>query len=495
MTDRRLRVLFATAECAPLVKTGGLADVSVALPAALRRLGIDARVLLPGYPAVLANMHASDARNRPVVDAIPACGKSRLIEAALPNGVPLIVVDHASAYDRPGGPYQSDAGDDWPDNPLRFGLLSKVATMLAGPASPLAWRPDIVHCNDWQTALVPAYLRFAPASARCGTVQTIHNLAYQGSFAPDWIARLGLPPESYTSEGVEFHGQLSFLKAGLYYASAITTVSPTYAREIQSEALGFGMEGLLRWRRNVLTGILNGIDTEEWNPATDRLIAQRYDASMLHAKASNKQALQRILGLAGGPDIPVFGVISRFIEQKGLDLLLAAASRVVSSPAQLVVLGHGEAKLERAFTRLAGEYPGRVAARIGFDNELAHLIEAGADLFVMPSRFEPCGMNQMYSQRYGTPPIVRGTGGLLDSVVDCTPATLAAGTATGFVFTDPNADALCSAIERAIETYRDAKAWREVQRNGMAKDFGWDAAARQYADVYRNVISAGTATD
>jgi starch synthase len=487
MTERPLRVLFATSECAPLVKTGGLGDVSAALPAALRRLGIDARVLLPGYPAVLASARASEARGAPFIDAIPG-GRTRLLEAALPNGVPLVVVDHASAYDRPGDPYQSDAGSDWPDNPLRFGLLSRVATILAGAASPLAWQPDIVHCNDWQTALVPAYLHFAPAPARCGTVQTVHNLAYQGSFASEWVGRLGLPLESYGSEGLEFHGRLSFLKAGLYYASAITTVSPTYAREIQSEALGFGMDGLLRWRRDVLTGILNGIDTEEWNPATDPLIPQRYDASTLPAKATNKEALQRALGLAVEPGIPVLGIISRFIEQKGLDLLLAAIS-AVSLPVQLAVLGQGDAELERAFARLADAHPGRAAARIGFDNELAHLIEAGADLFVMPSRFEPCGMNQMYSQRYGTPPIVRATGGLVDSVVDCSPATLAAGTATGFVFADANADSLRSAIERAAAAYRDARTWRAVQRNGMAKDFGWDAAARQYAEVYRRTTS------
>ncbi|HEX8011054.1 MAG TPA: glycogen synthase GlgA [Casimicrobiaceae bacterium] len=489
MAKRSLSVLFATSECAPLVKTGGLGDVSAALPAALRRLGIDARVLLPGYREVLAGMPAGTAHDLPAGGGI-ATGATRLIETALPHGVPLIVVDHASAYDRPGGPYQSPAGADWPDNPSRFGLLSNVAAMLAGPASPLAWKPDIIHCNDWQTALAPAYLRFASPPVRCATVQTIHNLAYQGSFTPDWVGRLGLPPASFASEGVEFHGRLSFLKAGLYYADAITTVSPTYAREIQSEALGFGMDGLLRWRHDVLAGILNGIDTEEWNPATDALIAQRYDASTLRAKAANKKALQNALGLAQAPDVPVLGAISRFIEQKGLDLLLATAAGAVASPAQLVVLGQGDAELERAFTRLANEHRGRVAVRIGFDNALAHLIEAGADLFVMPSRFEPCGMNQMFSQRYGTPPIVRATGGLIDSVVDCTPATLAAGTATGFAFAAPSADALLAAIRRSIATYRDAQAWSAVQRNGMARDFGWDAAARQYAELYRSLAGA-----
>ncbi|HEX8011082.1 MAG TPA: glycogen/starch synthase [Casimicrobiaceae bacterium] len=315
-----------------------------------------------------------------------------------------------------------------------------------------------------------------------------HNLAYQGSFAADWVEQLGLPAASYASEGVEFHGRLSFLKAGLYYADAITTVSPTYAREIQAAALGFGMEGLLRWRRDALTGILNGIDTEKWNPATDPLIAQRYRPPCPQGRQQAGAAAR-----AGSRKRPTSRCSARSAassSKKGLDLLLAAAARVISLPAQLVVLGQGDAELERAFTRLADEHRGRVAVRIGFDNELAHLIEAGADLFVVPSRFEPRGMNQMFSQRYGTPPVVRATGGLVDSVIDCTPATLGAGVAIGFVFADPTADALLAAIERAIDTYRDAPAWREVQRNGMARDFGWDAAARQYVDVYRSVTGA-----
>lgn len=490
MNDPPLKVLFATSECAPLVKTGGLADVSAALPCALTRLGIDVRVLLPGYPAVRKAAGAA-GRGVPVMDALPGLGVTRLIETTLPNGVPLIVVDQPNLYDRPGGPYQGITGEDWPDNPIRFGLLSKVAAILAGPGSPLAWRPRVTHCNDWQTALAPAYLHFSASSAaRCGTVQTIHNIAYQGLFDPQWVGRLGLPPEAYSIDGVEFHGKLSFLKAGLYYAGAITTVSPTYAREIQTEALGFGLNGLLRGRQDALTGILNGIDTVEWNPATDALLPRRYDARTLDAKAANKQALQRAAGLAAEPGVPLLGVISRLVEQKGLDLLLSVAPAVLALPAQLVLLGQGDHVLESAWSRLASEHPGHVTTRIGFDNELAHLIEAGADVFVMPSRFEPCGINQMYSQRYGTPPIVRATGGLVDSVVDCTPTTLAAATATGFVFTDLDPDALLTAIKRATVTYRDLQAWRKVQRNGMAKEFGWHAAARRYADIYRNVASA-----
>jgi starch synthase len=483
-------VLFATPECAPLIKTGGLADVCAALPAALRRLGIDARVLLPGYPSVRNAVPADRGSELPAVEAIAACGVTHLVEAALPNGVPLIVVEHPSLFDRPGGPYQSQAGEDWPDNALRFGLLSKVAAILAGASSPLSWRPEVLHCNDWQTGLASAYLRFAALpTERCPTLFTIHNLAYQGAWPPEWVTRLGLPAESYSSDGIEFHGRMSFLKAALYYSDAITTVSPTYAREIQSEALGFGLDGLLRWRRDVLSGILNGIDTKEWNPATDPLIPRQYDKTTLDAKAENKRALQQSLGLALEPEVPLLGAVSRLVSQKGLDLLADIAGAIVALPAQLAVLGSGDSDLERRFLQLAARNPDRIAVRIGFDNTLAHRIEAGADAFLMPSRFEPCGMNQMYSQRYGTPPIVRATGGMVDSVVDCNPETVASGTATGFVFADPDAAAFLAAIRRATDMYRNRDAWREVQRNGMAKDFGWDRAAREYAEIYRKLVA------
>jgi starch synthase len=484
--ENAVAVLFVTPECAPWIKTGGLADVSAALPAALRRLGIDARVLLPGYPSVHKVVQGGGRGDLPAVEAIAECGVTHLAEAVLPSGVPVIVVEHPSLYDRPGGPYQSEAGEDWPDNALRFGLLSKVAAILAGASSPLDWRPKILHCNDWQTGLAPAYLRFAaPPAERRATLFTIHNLAYAGAWPREWVTRLGLPAESFSSEGIEFHGRISFLKAALYYADAITTVSPTYAREIQSEALGFGLDGLLRWRRDVLSGILNGIDTEEWDPATDPLLPRRYDTRTLDAKNENKRALQQSLGLAPEPEIPLLGAVSRLVPQKGLDLLADIAGAIAGLPAQLAVLGSGDGDLERRFLQLAARNPRRIAVRIGFDNTLAHLIEAGADAFLMPSRFEPCGMNQMYSQRYGTPPVVRATGGLVDSVVDCNRETVASGMATGFVFDEPEAAAFLAAIRRAIDTYRNRDAWREVQRNGMAKDFGWGRAARQYAEIYR----------
>jgi len=487
--DGGLSVLFATAECAPLVKTGGLADVSAALPAALRRLGIDARVLLPGYRGVLERARV-DTRRGPLIEALPECGPARLVEGRLPSGVPTLIVEHRALYDRPGGPYQGESGADWPDNALRFGLLSKVAATLAGPSSPIVWRPRVLHCNDWQTGLAPAYLGFAPQSERCAVMFTIHNLAYQGSWPREWVARLGLPESSYAPDGLEFHGRMSFLKAGLYYADAITTVSPSYAREIQTDALGCGMDGLLRWRSGALTGILNGIDMEQWNPASDRLIARRYDASTLGAKAENKRSLQAAMGLAAEPDTPLFGTVSRLVLQKGLDLVADVADGIDQIGAQLVVLGTGDAELERRFIDLASRHRGRIAVRIGFDEALAHAIEAGADAFLMPSRFEPCGMNQMYSQRYGTPPVVRATGGLADAVVDCNEATLAAGTATGFVFDEPSAGALRDAIERAMDAHGRPEVWRALQRNGMRRDFGWDRAAREYAGIYRRLASA-----
>jgi len=481
-----LRVLFATSECAPLVKTGGLADVSAALPAALGALGHDIRILLPGYREVLAQLpHSREiARIAPLAD-VPG---ARLLLEQRAAGVPLIVLDCPELYDRSGGPYQTDAGLDWPDNALRFGLLSRVAALLGSSSSPLDWQPQVLHCNDWQTGLAPAYLRYAPG-ARAAALLTVHNLAFQGIFEPGLVAALGLPPDCYGPDGVEYYGKLSFLKAGLQFADAISTVSPGYAREIQGAALGFGLHGLLSWRKDVLHGILNGIDTGLWNPATDPLIECHYSADTLGAKAGNKRALQRRLGLASGRELPLFAVVSRLTEQKGLDWLLEITPQLLALPAQLALLGGGDPQLERGFVALARSRPQEMSATIGFDEPLAHMIEAGADAFLMPSRFEPCGMNQMYSQRYGTPPVVRATGGLADTVVDCNPATLADGSASGFVFHAPSAQALLAAIERAAGAWRDGASWRALQRNGMARDFSWAASARRYAGIYAQLAA------
>jgi starch synthase len=482
----RLAVLFVTSEVAPLIKTGGLADVAGSLPAALMHTGVDVRVLVPGYKQV---MEAVKSKGR--LTSFPALGEmpaSQLLAGKLPSGVPLMILDSPRLYDRPGGPYQ-DSGTDWPDNAVRFGLLSYLAAVLGGPASPISWRPRILHCNDWQTGLAPAYLHFMPGD-KARTVMTIHNLAYQGIFPPTTVSRLGLPPSSFAPDGVEYYGNMSFLKAGLYYADHITTVSPNYAREIQLEPLGMGMQGLLAHRAPVLTGILNGIDTDAWDPETDPYIQRYYNALRLPTKQENKHALQQRLALALDDRIPLLATIGRFTSQKGLDLLLEITPDLLRLPAQLAVLGAGDAVLQEAFLALARANAGHVAVHVGYDEGLAHQIEAGADIFLMPSRFEPCGLNQMYSQRYGTPPVVHDTGGLHDSVVDTQPATLADKTATGFMFELMTADGFTVAVERAIAAYHDKKIWRQLQKNGMARDFSWDASAQRYVQLYRSLVQA-----
>jgi len=478
----KLKVLFATSEVAPLIKTGGLADVSAALPVALAALGVDIRVLVPGYPQVI---DALKTRSRvATLPGLPGIPPANLLASKLPSGLPLLVID-CPIYDRSGGPYQDASATDWQDNDLRFGLLSYVGALLSTPGSPFsAWRPDIVHCNDWQTGLTPVYLNYVHGP-RARTVMTIHNLAYQGIFAPQSANRLGLPPQAFSIDGVEYYGNLSFLKGGLQFCDSITTVSPSYAREIQSDPLGMGLQGLLSRRKDALTGILNGIDTDAWDPESDPYIERYYNSSRLAAKQDNKRALQLRMGLQDAPQIPLFGVVSRLTDQKGLDVLADIVDSLVELPAQLAVLGSGDPALQRRFQMLAQRHVGKVAVQIGFDEGLSHQIEAGADLFVMPSRFEPCGLNQMYSQRYGTPPLVHGTGGLLDSVVDCSPATLKDHTATGFVFVPLDAATLLANCRRAIVAYGDQGIWRQLQKNGMKQDLSWEARARQYLDLYR----------
>jgi starch synthase len=482
---KRIPVLFVTSEVAPLIKTGGLADVAGSLPPALMHAGLDVRVLAPGYKQVMESVKSKGRlASFPALGEMPA---SQLLAGKLPSGVPLLIIDSPVLYDRPGGPYQDTSGNDWPDNALRFGLLSYVAAVLGGPASPISWRPRIVHANDWQTGLAPAYLRFMPGD-KARTVMTIHNLAYQGIFPPTTGSRLGLPPSSFAPDGVEYYGNMSFLKAGLFYADHITTVSPNYAREIQQEPLGMGFQGLLSHRASVLTGILNGIDTDAWDPETDPYIARYYNATRLPAKQENKQALQQRMGLGVDDTIPLLGVIGRFTHQKGFDVIIDAAADLLRMPAQLAVLGTGDVKLQDAFVALARANPGRVAVQVGYDEGLAHQIEAGADIFLMPSRFEPCGLNQMYSQRYGTIPVVHDTGGLHDSVVDVTAETSADKTATGFVFAPVSREGLTAAVKRAIAAYQDKKAWRQLQKNGMACDFSWDASAQHYVDLYESLV-------
>jgi len=481
-----MNILFATSEIHPLSKTGGLADVSGALPAALRRLDMDVRVLIPGYSKVLAAL--PDKTLLTSLD-LPVHGTFKLYSANMPdNTVPLIVIDHPAYFDRRGGPYQDISGQDWPDNYLRFGLLSAVAALLGSAASPLNWPVDIVHCNDWQTGLAPAYLHHSgvPSAA---SLMTIHNLAYQGIFPPHTLTELNLPPSSFSIEGLEYYGNLSFLKAGLYYADHISTVSPSYAAEIQQETLGFGLQGLLSQRRAQLTGIVNGIDTNDWNPASDPHLTHNYKSGDMSGKAAVKRQLQADHCLTQSKDTPLCGIISRMTHQKGQDLLLAIAPQLIEAGVQIIVLGSGDTLLETQLRQLATEYPAQISVVIGYDEGLAHCIEAGADIFLMPSRFEPCGLNQMYSQRYGTPPVVHRTGGLADTVIDTTLATLADGSATGFMFEEATPAAFLAAVQRALISYRNPRQWKQIKKHAMARDFSWEGSARHYQKLYENILT------
>ena len=488
-SPQELRVLFITPEVFPLCKTGGLGDVSAALPAALRALHTDVRLLLPGYPQVLAGVKYKSKVAE--FTALPQFPPATLLSARLSlskaEHIPVFVIDCPGLYNRDGGPYMDEFGRDWPDNALRFGLLSRIGAILASDASPIAWRPHIAHCNDWQSGLTPAYLHFHPGK-KATTLMTIHNLAFQGVFPPGSVVQLGLPPHSFAINGVEYYGNLSFLKAGLFYANHITTVSPNYAEEIQAQLLGFGLQGLLAARRSHLTGIVNGIDVNEWDPTADRHLVKNYNSKKLADKAFNKSALQQQMDLTVNAEIPLFGVISRLSHQKGIDVLIEIAPQLVKIPAQLIVLGSDQAQLEHQLSMLAQAHPSAIAVRIGFNEALSHLIEAGADCFLMPSRFEPCGLNQMYSQRYGTPPVVHATGGLLDTVVDYTPQTLANGRASGFVFDTMNAEHLLATIKRAAAAYHDKKIWHRLQKNGMAKDFSWHTSATAYREIYLSLL-------
>ncbi|HNP26851.1 MAG TPA: glycogen synthase GlgA [Nitrosomonas sp.] len=482
------RVLFITPEVFPLCKTGGLGDVSAALPAALRAMRMDVRLLVPGYPPVMAGLKPK--RKVAEFNMLPQFPSATLRSAKLSvntsTSIPVFIIDCPQLYQREGGPYQDSAGQDWPDNAHRFGLLCKIGAILASDASPLTWRPQIAHCNDWQSGLTPAYLHFHQGH-KASSVITIHNLAFQGSFPPENVVRLGLPSVSFDTHGLEYYSNMSFLKGGLYYADHITTVSPNYAKEIQSEPLGFGMQGLLAARQHQITGIVNGIDENEWNPASDPYIARNYTNKNLSAKTANKQALQQEMGLTVDPAMPLFATIGRITYQKGYDLLLQVASRLVEIPAQLIILGSGDKTLESKLTVLAKSYPGKISVRIGYSESMSHKIEAGADCFLMPSRFEPCGLNQMYSQRYGTPPLVHATGGLSDTVVDCIPSTLHDKSASGFLFDQMTADSFLLAIKQAVAVYRDPKTWQSLQKNGMNKDFSWRTSATAYRKLYQSL--------
>jgi starch synthase len=481
-----MKILFATPECAPYVKTGGLGDVSAALPATLAAMGHDVHLLLPAYRGMKVSGEIGDGVELPPYGPWPA---AQLVPVKLASGVTLVLLACPALYQRPGGPYVDASGHDYHDNALRFGMLSRVAALLGSVHSPLrGWRADVVHVNDWPCALAPLYLAHArmlsPHEPTAGSVLTIHNLAFQGVFPMASADLLGVPHHWRGIDGVEFWGQLSMLKAGVQFADAITTVSPSYAREIQTPAHGVGFDGILRARAAHLHGILNGIDTRLWDPESDPLLPRHFSRGDLQGKAECKAALQARVGLPAERAAMLFAVVSRLTQQKGIDLVLDALPRLLAGGGQLVVLGQGEPGLQHALREAAQRHPKQVAVIIGFDEGLAHLIEAGADAFLMPSRFEPCGLNQMYSQAYGTPPIVAPVGGLRDSVVD---ASADAARGSGFIMTGCDGAGLDDALARALRAWREPKLWKKIQGNGMARDFGWEDSARHYLDIYESV--------
>ncbi len=480
-----MRVLFVASEAQPLIKTGGLADVIGSLPRALERERIDARVLLPAYPQVLER--ARSVRTCAHFDDVAGLGEAWLLAGRMPHGSARILLVRAPRlFERDGTPYEDERGRPWPDNVQRFALLSRVACAVATGRAGIRWVPHLVHAHDWQAGLVPALL-VAHRGGRPPCVFTVHNVAYQGITPLDRFPLLRLPPWMLSMHALEFYGNLSLLKAGIVFGDRITTVSPTYAREIRTPRFGAGLEGVFEQRADDLRGILNGIDDETWNPATDPYLAERYDAEHPGGKRACREALEREMGFSVDPAAPILGIVSRLTHQKGLDLVLAIAPWLVERKMRLVVLGSGDADLAVRFEELARRHQRRIAFRLGYDEPLAHRIEAGADAFVMPSRYEPCGLNQLYSQRYGTPPIVHAVGGLADTVVDLTPETLADDSATGFLFHEPTATALAGAIERMAAAFADPPVWRRIVRAGMRRDFGWSRSARLYAELYREL--------
>lgn len=476
------RVLFATSEVYPLVKTGGLADVSASLPEALCRLNYDVHILLPGYPPAIKAARETGSRRKTRFRI--GQYEVSLWQTRLPGkAVTLWLVDCPPLFERPGNPYQNEKGQDWWDNAHRFELFARVGTMMAMGEAGLDWQPDLVHCNDWQTGLIPVFLDHYPR--RPGTVFTIHNLAYQGVFSHETFRALGLPDSLWRWDHLEFYGHLSFIKGGLVFSDRITTVSPGYAREIQTPEFGHGLDGVLSHRSDRLTGILNGIDDRTWNPEDDPELAFHYGRDHLKNKVRCKARLQRELGLDANAG-PLLGFIGRLVEQKGVDWLIAVMPGLLDRGCQFVVLGSGEARYEEPLRQLAQQWPGQMSLTLGYDEGLSHRITAGSDIFLMPSRFEPCGLNQMYSLRYGTIPVVHAVGGLSDTVTD--PLEAGIGEPNGFRFIKADEQALLATINRALECFSNRKLWRRLQENGMAVDYSWKQRARSYGDLYESIL-------
>ena len=476
-----LKVLSVASEIFPLIKTGGLADVVGALPAALAPEGVEIRTVVPAYPAVTAKLVDAET----AYDYADLFGGPARVLAGRAAGLELFAIDAPHLFDRPGNPYLGPDGLNWPDNARRFAALGRVGADI-GLGAIDAFRPEVVHAHDWQAALAPAYLHYADGP-RPGTAITIHNIAFQGHFPSAVFGELGLPPYAFTIDGVEYFNGVGYLKAGLQLSDRITTVSPTYAREIMTPEFGMALDGLLRARAAVVQGIVNGIDDTVWNPASDPALAQTYSALRIDRRVRNKTALQTRMGLTTGGDRPLLGVVSRLSDQKGLDLLLQALPGVIANGGQLALLGSGEPSLEAGFTAAAAARPDSVGCVLGYDETLAHLIQAGADFIVVPSRFEPCGLTQLCALRYGAPPVVARVGGLADTVIDANEAATAAGVATGVQFYPPSVEALTYALDRALEIGRDPATTRRLRLNGMRSDVSWRGPAKRYAALYRDL--------
>ena len=482
-----MKVLHVAAEVFPLVKTGGLADVLAALPVVQAQQGADVRLLLPGLPAMMEAVQGA----RTVIDIGSCFGalRVRLLLGRMPgSNLPVYLIDAPYLYRRGGSPYQDSQGEEWADNLQRFALLGWVAAHLAAEDADPQWAPDIVHAHDWHAAMACAYIA-EHTPTRAATVFTVHNLAFQGLFSMhDWPL-LGTASRLMSPSGLEFHGQLSFMKAGLQFAHHVSTVSPNYAREIATHEFGCGLDGAIRSRGGEVSGILNGIDEAIWNPATDAAIASCYDAERMAGKLACRRALQAELGLEVDDRALLLTLVSRLTSQKGLDLLLACLADLLQAGLQLALQGTGDAALEAAFRMAQQAHPGRVHVHIGYDEARAHRLIAGADAIAVPSRFEPCGLTQMYGLRYGTLPIVRRVGGLADTVVDATPQALADGAATGFCFDAATPAALALCVRRAIAMKARPAAWAGMVTTAMGQELSWDGPARQYAQLYQRLLA------
>ncbi len=476
-----MKVLAVASEIYPLVKTGGLADVAGALPSALAPHGCTVTTLVPGYPAVMAELEHVDV----VVQGMPLFGGDARVLSGMAKGLEVFVLDAPHLFNRPGNPYLGADGKDWPDNAQRFAALSQVAARLArgefggGPF-------DIAHLHDWQAGLTAAYLRYhgGPPS-----VMTIHNLAFQGHFDVSLFASLDLPIEAFAISGIEYYGGVGFLKAGIALAQAITTVSPTYSREIQTVANGMGLDGLLRQRSNVVHGILNGIDVDVWDPATDAAIASPFSVTAIDRRAANKRAVEKRFGLQEDDGL-LYCIVSRLTDQKGIDLVANATDAIVASGARLAVLGSGDASLQMRLQQASAKHAGRIGVVIGYDEALSHLLQAGADAILIPSRFEPCGLTQLYGLRYGCVPVVARVGGLADTVVDANEAAIAAGSATGVQFWPTEQAAFEFALQRTSALFSHRKQWRGMQETGMRSDVSWMRSGQRYAELFKSLVSA-----